>query len=655
MPHLTDFYEEPAALERLGQKVFLKVPLYRARQSYTPIYVNPDLYRDYIDAAEKPSWQEMSETVGMLFSVTLDPENATGEQVGHAYIDRQDDPLNIALRGNQGSGRAFYLGKHFNLKGEKTPLCTTDNPRFSDGILEMERGIWETIVSNVLFHDLDIGAPPVLAILDVHEACYAHRRDEQSHRVKIIRMDHNGALDRVTHAFFNKALPASIGLTDVAGNFGRHEGEKFTQRIIHGSWSAGNITLHGGILDFDTVCSVKGRGAQYSSSVWQCETYFGYEYKAQLKILGALAADSQINRTSESYPILEERCLTAMHAHIAVSFVNLMGFEQAESHYTAHQAALDALAEDFFELGRKFYPKFSTLAVRQGRTYSMQVFDFSVFFRLYPLLKRLERFTVDDALDRMMETALLKDALTIETREWPTSLDADYFERHALDFILEHCVTNEETLSALRDKARAFILKYDAVFQWIAADSDADLLDVEARAYVANEDRLYLYALFAPSYVLTKAKFSPKEKNDQIQFFIEANLRKPCKNHQGAYSANHYAFVEGDYSILLDGKGNHKRRVLLKKPEWRERLENARNIALEVDGITAQAETVISHNVVTIITESIPNASLLATCARDISLTIREILVIVDGIEYKLNDYLEFHYTLDFDQPGESQ
>ena len=263
--------------------MFLKVPLYRARQSYTPIYVNPDLYRHYIDAAEKTSWQEMSETMGRLFSVTLDPEDATGEQVGYAYIDRQDDPLNIALQGNQGSGRAFYLGKHFNLKGEKTPLCTTDNPKFSDGILERERGIWETIVSNVLFHDLEIGVPPVLAILDVHESCYARRRDEQSHRVKIIRIDYKGALDRVTHVFFNKAPHDSLTLTDIAKNFGKHEGEKFIERIIHGSWSAGNITPHGGILDFDTVCGVKGRGAQYSSSIWQCETYFGYAHKGPVK------------------------------------------------------------------------------------------------------------------------------------------------------------------------------------------------------------------------------------------------------------------------------------------------------------------------------------------------------------------------------------
>ena len=344
-----------------------------------------------------------------------------------------------------------------------------------------------------------------------------------------------------------------------------------------------------------------------------------------------------------------------MKAHIAARLVNLMGFEHAERHYTAHQEELNALAEDFFELGRKFYPKFNTLALREGPAYSMHVLDFSVFFRLYPLLKRLELFTVEDALDRMMETALLKDALTTETREWHTSLDADYFERHALDFIMEHCVANEETLSLLRDKALAFILKYDAVFQSIAADSDTDLLDVEARAYVVNEDRLYLYALFAPSYVLTKAKFSPKEKNDQIQFFIEANLRKPYKDTQGAYSADHYAFMEGYYSVLLDGKGSHRHSLVLKKSEWRERLENARNIALEVDGVVLEADTNISNSLITITTESLPNTSLPATCVRDTSLTIREVLVIVEGIEYKLNDYLEFHYSLYFDQPGESQ
>ena len=32
-----------------------------------------------------------------------------GEVIGYGYVDKQVDPTDIALNGNKGSGRAFYL------------------------------------------------------------------------------------------------------------------------------------------------------------------------------------------------------------------------------------------------------------------------------------------------------------------------------------------------------------------------------------------------------------------------------------------------------------------------------------------------------------------------------------------------------------------
>src|ERR1700722_9644461 len=187
-------FATPDAVARLGDEVFLKLPLYKAKTAYRAVYINDRLFQKYFDALNLTSWQEKADFIAGYFSFTLAADISTGEQIGWAHVDRQADPTDISLGGNLGSGRAYYVGKHFNIKGEKTPLAVSNMRRISDGYLEAERGIWETVAANALKNDLQSGVTPVLAILDMLETCSVVWRDKPVARVKIVRVDDSGTL-----------------------------------------------------------------------------------------------------------------------------------------------------------------------------------------------------------------------------------------------------------------------------------------------------------------------------------------------------------------------------------------------------------------------------------------------------------------------------
>lgn len=633
----------PGAVERLGEALFVKAPLYRAQKTFVPLYINAALYRRYISNVES-SWQEMSDVLSELFSVTLDKSAATEQQVGFAYVDRQYDPLMFATRGNAGSGRAYYLGKHFNMKGEKTPLCTSDHPRYSDGVLAMERGVWETYISNVLDGDIDIGVPPVIAVLDVGETCYVESSQSNQKRVRIIRIDDHGALDRITHVFAAKKTLNAGELQHTAQQFGKQEGEKFISRIMYGAWSSGNITPNGDMLDFDTVCTVKGRSPQYSASAWHNATYFGYEIYGQLQILKALATDSIANADHLPFETLENDCLQARKDQIAKRFLYLAGFEHADQLHECHRVAVEKLADDFTSLAQKFYPKLPSLSLRDSGSYLFHVFDFSAFFRAYPLLKRTSNFSVEKSLQLMMETTLLPFPLERKELYWTAKEDLTYFEENAWKSIREHCVTDAGILEKDRRLAAEFIESYDALFEVILSGHDINMLEVEARAYVINEDRLYLYPCFTPTSILSenKAELSPEQQSESIDRFIAASKRKPMKNDVGEYQADVRVFNEGMYCVYLDDAGHHKKCLSLSaSTPWLKKLGDNKNVYLKIDGRLQEAEISYSGQYVNMIVARAENASLLPDINRDNSLIAKTIMVLHEENVYRMNNYLE--------------
>lgn len=638
--HFVNFNESPDAFKRLGNNVFLKIPLYRSVREYVPVYINTALYYRYICDAHT-SWQQMSCTLLENFSVTINAANAAGEAMGYAYADRQSDPLGISLHGNLGSGRAYYLGQHFNIKGEITPLCTSADPRFSDGIMDMERGIWETMMSNLLYEDTQIQVPPILAILDMREECYVRKRETMGRRIKIIRID-DGALDRVTHVFFSKTPVTQSALVNTAQQFGQQEGDKFIERIIHGAWSPGNIGLNGNVIDFDTVCSTKGRCPQYSSSAWHAATYFGYEGQGQKLILNSLANDMAINIHAVPPEQLEDAFHTQWHRRIACRIMHLAGFANSEHIYTQHQTGINQLTDYFILLSRKFYPKLTSLSMKTGGSCLFHVVDFSIFFRAYPLLKRLDRFHADECVDLMMNTSLLHEPLVHEEKDWPLEEEDLYFKTHALAAFSEHCVDTQAALEEVRRHLLDFVLLYDRIISAAYDSGSTSIEELEARAYVINEDRLYLFPSFTPSCLLSQeSTLTPEQVSTRIQAFIDASRRTPIKETHG-YRADMRIFKQGIYQCCLNGEGSHHYQVILWiNQEILELIHTSRTCQLMIDGTVYDININVHQTFIHLIGPLLPNSILCDQFHRDYSLMIKDIIVLINGNEVILTDYLE--------------
>src|SRR3989338_5206782 len=199
----THFFKKPSIVEKLGEELFLKVPIYKRNQKLNAIYINTDLFKSYISAINTNE-EKIYEELESLFQMTILSEQAQQPLsiMGYAYVDRQVDPHCNTI--NPGSGRSYYFGKHFNLKGEITPFAFA-----GDGLLNLELGIFETISSNALSNNMPFPPPPILAILLKEDFSSIHYEGGKI-KVKnsiIIRVNLNSSLERISHIhYLNKPM-----------------------------------------------------------------------------------------------------------------------------------------------------------------------------------------------------------------------------------------------------------------------------------------------------------------------------------------------------------------------------------------------------------------------------------------------------------------
>ena len=550
------FSDTPGAVQRQGEDLFVKVPLYKAKRPHTPIYINRALFKKLFFCAGEPTWGEMSSALESFFSSTIEKENSTGKEIGFAYADYQTDPLGLSLAGNLGSGRAYYVGSVFNIKGERTPLATSEQKKFSDGLLEMERCIWETVVANALQGSITTGLSSVLAILDMNEMCEVSWRDAPVKRGKIIRIDLDGELDRITHLFQRKQPLKKEQFQACARTYGRLEGDKFIERITHGTWSPGNISPQGHLIDFDTVAAVKGRSPQFSATRWHHENYFGTEYYGQLKVIKSMTDDPHINAERVDFDGLKEMMLSAMREQISTRFIGLMGFKDDEKIYKAFKQEVNDIVELWIELARKGYKKHEALFSKNPLSAALQAFDTSAFLRIYPMLKRLGLFTPEKAVALMSRTVAWEDPY--EAVDDAAFLDIE--RRHLKDVyavIGEHFIEDEKTFQLLKIAALGFVKKYDRLHEKILMATQADMKEVEARAYVINEDRGYMFPAYTISYKIAKNK--PGWGNAELSNIIESIILSNWRVADSSYMCDVRLYEDGYVYTWLDGKGKHRR------------------------------------------------------------------------------------------------
>lgn len=544
----------PGAVTRLGHDVFVEVPLYKSKRSCRPVYINRAAYRAIFTPAHDPSWEEMSQTLTTLFSTTIEAEHGTGEIVATAYADRQSDPLDLSLSGNLGSGRAYYAGQIFNIKGERTPLATATKKQFSDGFLEMERAIWETLVANGLQGAISTGLNGVLAIIDMDDTCTVGWRDKPVKRAKVIRLD-DGCLDRVTHLFYKPRPLSHDQLHETAACYGRLEADKFCQRIVHGTWSPGNISLRGHLIDFDTVCATKGRGPVYSSTRWYHQNRFGFEHGGQATILGALADHVGINQDRASADDLHATMQAALHTQTALNFLELMGFNEAVNIYSRHKDDIDALCALWQELARKAYACADAFLLKDTRAHHVHVFDTALFMATYPLTLRDGSFNAADMMPLMMDDSLADDLLEPQTQKELSEIEQQH--QDAVDAVIgDHMVASHDARDMLALAALGFIKKYDRLFRAILAASAQDLMQVEAQALARNEDRRTLFPALTASFRLAENKDARSARHlDAIVTALVESCRRDDR-----LAIRHAVYDEGAFCIVLDGQGQHRLR-----------------------------------------------------------------------------------------------
>lgn len=550
------FFEKPFIVEKLGEDLFLKIPIYKRKEPLHPLYLNISLYKSYIQSPQIDE-SELYNELKLLFQITtlIDKAESPLSVVGYAYVDKQVDPHSTTI--NPGSGRSYYFGKYFNLKGEITPFALT-----GDGLMNLEQGIFETISSNSLLDSTPFPVPPVMAILvrEDYTSIIYEKKPLTVRNSIIIRVNVESSLERVSHLhYINKPINKS-DLLAASTNFGLTEGTKFIERILHGMWSSGNISLTGSFLDMETMCSVKGRHPQFSATRYFKDNYFGFETLGQLKVLRALINNKRINSDSVLLDDVHSCFNKGLRTSLLHGFFGLMGFSNKRI-ATKFKRELTPLIDLFVFLSRKFYFNEKYFLANNPNSLLASVFDFSNFFRLYPLIKRIEPV-------QNHEQAFFNAILINEHRN---SFYDDFFHfrkdvkttkhinRQIYKKFFPYISRNSQfDIDGLTSEIRPFIKMYDQVHTSIMTRLKLKYEKIEANAYYINEDRKYLFA--SNKYMFTLASRYTEENTGRISRLINqiilANYRNFKYEINNKLPTNMHVYWEGFSCILLDKKGN---------------------------------------------------------------------------------------------------
>ena len=127
---MEEIIETPHIKELFKEDNLCIQDVYKAKENYNVVYINSKLYEEIFN--EEYEWKTAKQKISEMFSITLDEKKSNKQLVGKAYSDKQLDPTGMALSGNLGSGRAYFYGSNFNIKGDKTKLATSPKSIYSN-------------------------------------------------------------------------------------------------------------------------------------------------------------------------------------------------------------------------------------------------------------------------------------------------------------------------------------------------------------------------------------------------------------------------------------------------------------------------------------------------------------------------------------------
>lgn len=537
--------------------------VYKYKESYNVVYINSKLYEEIFK--EKYEWEKARQKISEMFSITLDEEKSNNQLVGKAYSDKQLDPSGMALSGNLGSGRAYFYGSSFNIKGDKTKLATSPKSIYSNGKYALSAAIKETVIANILAEDFVIPTFETLAILETKERFdfieeYMDSDDiirEETYNLPCsieIRVNKDKELYRISNALINKDECTIKEMESFCKKLAKIEANKFCDRFLHGSWSVGNISTNGNLIDFDTATFVKGRFPQYSNTNKYKSNYFGYELLGQKLMIKSILENANIENVKEVQKKLEDLMDRKYDDNIKIRFCDLIGLDY-NLHYEKYSKYIDNLCEKFNVLSRKFVPNYYETNVAEQNGDITYVFDFSKFFQKYLICKKESK-----------NNMLLGMKLLLNDTEYIEYEKIGMIKEKVDKFFSENLV-KENMIDNLILEAMDFIEKYDELFTKVKEENELE--NIILKQYIINADRNYLYEnekIFVElSYLYDNKKIDFNTLNVIINMLINTNKRNNYANNSEnmiglklyqdyltyfVISSNYYYLVIEPYSNL---------------------------------------------------------------------------------------------------------
>ena len=202
-----------------------------------------------------------------------------------------------------------------------------------------------------------------------------------------IRVNKEKELYRISNSLINKDEYIMEELEDFCKKLAKIEANKFCDRFLHGSWSVGNISTDGNLIDFDTATFVKGRFPQYSNTNKYKSNYFGYELIGQKLMIKSILDNSNIENITEVQNRLEDIMNKEYERNMKIKFCDLLGLDY-NLHYKKYSKYIDNLSRKFNVLSRKFLPNYYETNVVEDNRDITYLFDFSRFFQKYLIYKK---------------------------------------------------------------------------------------------------------------------------------------------------------------------------------------------------------------------------------------------------------------------------
>lgn len=497
--------------------------VYQAKEKYNVIYINSKLYAEIFK--EKYEWQTAKQKIIDMFSIALDEEKSNKQIAGKAYSDKQLDPTGIALSGNLGSGRAFFYKNCFNIKGDKTKLATAPKDIYNNGKYALSAAIKETVIANILVDDFIIPTFETLAILDKKErfdfedeymdADDVIRKEVYNLPCSIeIRVNKEKELYRISNRLINKDKYTINELEDFCEKLAKIEANKFCDRFLHGSWSVGNISIDGNLIDFDTATFVKGRYPQYSNTNKYKSNYFGYELLGQKLMIKSILDYENIENANKIETNLDDLMNEKYKENMKIRFCDLIGLNY-NLHYKKYNKYIDSLYEKFNVLSRKFLPNYYETNVAENSGDITYLFDFSKFFQKYLITKKDYKNNI-----------LLGMKLLLNDIEYIEYEKIGMIKEKIQEFFYENIV-DEKNIDNSINNAMDFIEEYDELFNLISKETE--LSNIKVKQYIINANRNYLYGnenIYGEiSYLYDIKKIDEKTTNRIINALINTNKR----------------------------------------------------------------------------------------------------------------------------------